>query len=279
MKYVECEHCGQTIAVSVYKAHLRRHINHPETFKPAPYALTHEGLDCQYCGKTCKSRNSLCNHERLCKENPSRQITGHNGFDGYNKAVASGQIQVWNKGLDKETDERISRMADALSKSTKGKQVSESTRSKISISIKQAYKDGRLGNRLHRLKHDRNCYGTYKGYECDSSWELAYVIYNIDHNIKFERNHDFFIYQFNGEDKKYFPDFKIDDTYVEIKGMVTERDKAKFAHFPEDKKLIVIDDKSIDLYLDYCKEMYGDFTIMYDRNYPSFLDNKDAEVV
>ena len=29
---------------------------------------------CKYCGKICKNDNSLRNHERLCKENPNRQI-------------------------------------------------------------------------------------------------------------------------------------------------------------------------------------------------------------
>ena len=30
-------------------------------------------LYCQYCGKECKSLNSLKNHERLCKENSNKQ--------------------------------------------------------------------------------------------------------------------------------------------------------------------------------------------------------------
>lgn len=33
---------------------------------------------CKYCGKECKNDNSLRNHERLCKQNPRRQIT-HGG--------------------------------------------------------------------------------------------------------------------------------------------------------------------------------------------------------
>lgn len=30
---------------------------------------------CQYCGKICKNANSLSNHERLCHDNPNRQIS------------------------------------------------------------------------------------------------------------------------------------------------------------------------------------------------------------
>lgn len=29
-------------------------------------------LFCRYCGKQCKSLNSLTNHERLCPKNPDR---------------------------------------------------------------------------------------------------------------------------------------------------------------------------------------------------------------
>ena len=28
---------------------------------------------CSYCGKECKNKNSLSNHERLCKKNPNHQ--------------------------------------------------------------------------------------------------------------------------------------------------------------------------------------------------------------
>ena len=29
---------------------------------------------CKFCSKECKNQNSLRNHERLCKENPNRQL-------------------------------------------------------------------------------------------------------------------------------------------------------------------------------------------------------------
>ena len=57
----------------------------------------------------------------------------------------------------------------------------------------------------------------YKGYWCDSSWELAYVIYNLEHNIKFERNKQGFEYEFENKKYKYYPDFILEDgTYVEV---------------------------------------------------------------
>jgi len=62
--------------------------------------------------------------------------------------------------------------------------------------------------------------GWYKGYYCDSSWELAYVIYNLEHNIcNFIKNtSDKFEYEYKNEKHFYIPDFKFDDGhYVEIK--------------------------------------------------------------
>lgn len=58
--------------------------------------------------------------------------------------------------------------------------------------------------------------GYYNGIYCGSTYELCWVIYNIDHNIKFSR--------FEGHLKNsttiYYPDFLLDDnkTIVEIKG-------------------------------------------------------------
>src|ERR1035437_2452448 len=67
--------------------------------------------------------------------------------------------------------------------------------------------------------------GWYKGYWCDSSWELAWVIYNIEHNILFERNHIGFEYVYNNCSYKYYPDFKINNTYYEIKAFLRENDQ------------------------------------------------------
>ncbi len=63
-----------------------------------------ETFICSYCGKECKNSNSLRNHERLCKENPNRQMTG---WEKYSETHKDIKMVAWNKGLSKETDERI----------------------------------------------------------------------------------------------------------------------------------------------------------------------------
>jgi hypothetical protein len=59
--------------------------------------------------------------------------------------------------------------------------------------------------------------GWYKGYWCDSSWELAWVIYNLENDIDFERNKIGFKYIFEGKESLFYPDFIIKGEYIEIK--------------------------------------------------------------
>lgn len=269
VKKCVCEICGETISASNMSKHLRRHEKHPETFQPSVYKLNHDGLVCQFCGSAWKNKNSLCNHERQCKQNPNKQANG-SGFILYNQQIKDGVRNVWNKGLTKDTDERVRKGAE--SNLGKSKPTSDEAKIKISASVTKAYADGRLGKRLHRVKHDRNYYGTYRGFECDSSYELAFVIYNLDHNISISRNHDYFEYMFENKKHKYFPDFIIDNVYYEIKGRVTSKDKAKWQQFPKDKKLVVITGEHIKKYIDYSKNTYGKFIDLYDVDKPSWKD-------
>lgn len=114
----------------------------------------------------------------------------------------------------------------------------------------------------------RGKHGWYKGFWCDSSWELAYVIYNLDHEIEFKRYNGFFNYKYNGKIYKYYPDFVLNDgTIVEIKGYETmDKWQSKLQQFPSNKKLIVINKKTIKPYLDYVIQKYGEnFTTMYEK--------------
>jgi hypothetical protein len=123
---------------------------------------------------------------------------------------------------------------------------------------------------------DRGKNGWYKGYWCDSSWELAWVIYNLDHNINFERNYDKFEYFYKEKKLNYIPDFKINDNYIEIKGFETEKDKAKFEYFPH--KLIILRRKEMYDILKYTKTKYGqDYIRLYEGN-PYNDKNKNCEV-
>ena len=109
--------------------------------------------------------------------------------------------------------------------------------------------------------------GWYKNIWCDSSWELAFAIYHLDHDIFFERNKEKFEYTYLNKTHNYIPDFKIDDIYVEIKGRrnfksLDDKNKSKIEQF--DCKLKVLYHDDMQIYLNYCIEKYGsDFTKLY----------------
>ena len=117
--------------------------------------------------------------------------------------------------------------------------------------------------------------GWYKGYWCDSSWELAYVIYNLDHNIKFKRNKQGFEYIYENKTHKYYPDFILEDgTYIEIKGRrkyinIDNKNKEKINQFKYN--LILILEKDIKLYLNYVIDKYS-------KNYIQLYNNKENEL-
>lgn len=81
-------------------------------------------------------------------------------------------------------------------------------------------------------------YGSYNGIRCDSSWELAFVLYHLDHNIAIVRCNEYFTYKDNrGTNHLYFPDFVINGIYYEIKGWKSLKTEFKIRNFPEDKSL------------------------------------------
>jgi hypothetical protein len=60
--------------------------------------------------------------------------------------------------------------------------------------------------------------GRYNGMWCDSSWELAYIIWCQAQGKSIIRNTERFDYVFEGKAHKYLPDFIVDGQLIEIKG-------------------------------------------------------------
>lgn len=111
----------------------------------------------------------------------------------------------------------------------------------------------------YRKGSSRGKCGWYKEYWCDSSWELAWVIYNLEHEIKFERNKNGFDYEFENKIHKYYPDFILEDgTYIEIKNYNNEQVKAKLKFFKNPIKV---------LYRKELKEVFEYVIKKYGKNY------------
>lgn len=123
--------------------------------------------------------------------------------------------------------------------------------------------EGNLNTKNSGYKH-----GYYHDIYCASSYELAFVVYCLEHEIKIRRNTQGFSYQFNGESHTYYPDFIIDEnTYVETKNYYTELVQAKIDYFPKNLIYKIIYKQEMKQYLTYCIEKYGRkfYEVLYEK--------------
>lgn len=185
----------------------------------------------------------------------------------------------WNRGKTKETDPRIAKSVQTFKEhlaqgqfkpSFLGRAVSDETKQKIRDSIHQ--EQLQRGNRAK--------WGTYKGIHCDSSWELAFLVYHLDNGLFIRRS----IYKFpyintKGEQHYYYPDFDTEFNTVEIKGFMSEDAKLKISAVPEDIPFKLILSKDIQQYLQYAKRMYGEnfYDVLYDQDKPNYKNWKELK--
>ena len=224
---------------------------------------------CKYCNKSCKNINSLKQHERLCKLNPDRC---ESPFVKFNKQ----RRHAWNKGLTKDTDVRVKRNAESVSKSyTTGK-------SKVwckGLSKETDYRIKQLSEKISNtiLEHVKNnnwhnSFGKskiveYNGIKFHGTWEVEFAKFLTKHHIKWERPVEKFEYPFYNKTHYYTPDFYLPDLdlFIEIKGYPTERDFNKWENFPKDKNLnIYFGDDLFELGIisDY-KKVYDNIPLVY----------------
>lgn len=94
----------------------------------------------------------------------------------------------------------------------------------------------------YREGSGRGKHGWYKGIWCDSTYELMYVIYCLDHNIDIKRTAKTFQYEYGGKIHTYHPDFEVDGVLIEIKGYYNELTAAKIKSVQEDIKVLYKND-------------------------------------
>ena len=160
---------------------------------------------CRFCGKPCKNANSLRNHERLCKLNPNHQIS--------NWVKWNETHEIWNKGLTKETDERVKKYGETLTVRYKGTEEGKRIFSHPhSLEYKQ--KMSEVAKQRHFGGWHTSRTFDYKGIKLDSQYELD-VAKELDENqIKWERP-SYFIWKDNtGNEHRYYPDFYLPEYNV-----------------------------------------------------------------
>lgn len=131
-----------------------------------------------------------------------------------------------------------------ISEGLTGREISEETRKKLSISASKQI------NRSRWSKH-----GWYKGFWCDSSYELFFVMFCLDHNISIQRNHVGYKYTYNNREHRFYPDFIVNGKLVEIKNYRSELTDIKIAAVTDEIEIIYKSD--MQLYFDHFNSNYS----------------------
>lgn len=135
-------------------------------------------------------------------------------------------------------------------------------------SRKMAYKN--CGG--YRKNSGRSKHGHYKGIYCGSTYELAWVIYRLDHNLPVIRFEGSLVCKVSG--RKYIPDFIDDNTIIEIKGYEKENSvevKTKIAEsYGYCVKVLRKDDLQVEFNWVTSKYNKLNFEALYDDYKPKF---------
>ena len=165
----------------------------------------------------------------------------YKGIESQRKMYKTGELVGWCKGLTAETDERIAKIVQTQKRN----------------GITGGYREN-----SGICKH-----GKYNGIHCDSTWELAYILYCNDNNIPIKRCDKVFDYYDNeGNKHRYYPDFIINENeIIEIKGRITDQWKLKLPIVEREHIKVLYKEDMKDI-LNYCYEKYGnDLTYLYDK--------------
>lgn len=201
---------------------------------------------CKFCNREFKNSGGHASHFPYCGLNPERIQRPKSPNAHRPKGLAP-----WNRGLSndircKHTEETKRKLKVSTGKA---KTIEKELERKRKISIQAKLKNGG-----YRQGSGRGKKGWYKGFFCDSSYELAYLIYCLDHNKDIKRNTEKRQYNWHGVVKNYIPDFIVDGNVIEIKGYKSEQWEAKLKANPD---VTVLYEKDLEDVFKYINEKYG----------------------
>lgn len=196
-------------------------------------------MQCKFCGREGLSLNSNIQHELRCKKNPDKikviPSYGMLGKTGSNQYIKAEQLGLPKPVLSDETREKF-RISSASQTWTEERRINHRQAMRRAVEHNpESYTSSNRG-RTKQIEYD--------GIKFQGKWELEFYCWAKDNEFNLIRPTVGFKYTWNG-DRTYFPDFYIEslDSYVEVKGYETERDRAKWNQFT--KKLCVIKKKEI----------------------------------
>lgn len=229
---------------------------------------------CEICNKEFESKFAVGPHKYI-SHNPN-YVKPSNGLAGKSS---------WNKGLTVETSASVKAIRETQIKNLKsgevihsglGKSRSKETKQKISESTKLLWTpekrqqaSEKMTERLESLPNGHytgtgiSKHGWYKNIYCDSSWELAFILFCHDHGKNIVRCKERRKYIFKEKEHNYYPDFVVDEKIIEIKGYNSEKWKAKHLSNPD---IDVLFFKEMQPILSFVKQKYGnDFIKLYEK--------------
>lgn len=117
----------------------------------------------------------------------------------------------------------------------------------------------------------RSRHGYYKGIYCNSTYELAYLIYCLDHNIDIKRCDESFEYEYKGKKHRYHPDFIVNGEIIEIKNYYREINDIKMNAVNKPIKILYYDDLQ-DIF-EYISSTYNKKYNKHNNNFYELYDN------
>ena len=209
------------------------------------------------CGREAIYKDRCAQYVQSCPIVRKKNSESCKKFEGDRWHWPKGK-STWNAGL--KGSERSKEIGIKISASLKGKQTWNK-----GLKLTDEQKRNSKSNGGYRKGSGIGKSGWYRGFWCDSSWELAFIISHLENGIGIKRNTKKFSYEFEGKKYNYIPDFIVRGVYTEIKGYKTKRFDAKQEWFPNDLKYQVLYKNDMQIYLDYAIKKYGkDFISLYE---------------
>jgi len=178
---------------------------------------------CIFCNRIFSNKGGLATHSPYCINNVNKKTRKRSPKAGLKK----GHVP-WNKGTTGLYSEEYKQKLRESGKKSKG--VAANIDAEIQRKLKISASMKKYGG--YRQGSGRGKKGWYKGFFCDSSWELAYVIYCLDNKILIKRNTKKLKYVYNNTEKNYTPDFIVNGVLTEIKGFRSAQWEAKLHYNP-----------------------------------------------
>jgi hypothetical protein len=149
---------------------------------------------CKFCGRVFEKTTQIGGHTAFCLLNPNRN----------------------------ETRRKIGA-------SREGKKMSNFQRERISKAIQKKVEEGSWHSSFSKSRTHE-----YRGEKFHGEWEVKFAKWLDATGQKWRRPKEKFEYEFEGKKRFYTPDFFLEEEkkYIEIKGYPTNKDFAKWSHFP-----------------------------------------------